>query len=90
MILSYVPLRGPMLLRGLSKLRPWSVFRAYKGLRGISHHRDLIDWVRGFPFEVCKPEEISAFYRPRGLQIGRLKTCEGRLGCNEFILHRMH
>jgi 2-polyprenyl-6-hydroxyphenyl methylase/3-demethylubiquinone-9 3-methyltransferase len=85
---SYVPLRGPMLLKGLSKLRPFGVFRDYKGLRGMSHHRDLIDWVGGFPFEVCKPEEILDFYRPLGFELVRLKTCGGRLGCNEFVLQR--
>ena len=85
---SYVPLRGPMLVKGLLKLRPFGVFRDYKGLRGMSHHRDLIDWVGGFPFEVCKPEQVLDFYRPLGFDLVRLKTCGGRLGCNEFVLQR--
>lgn len=85
---SYVPLRGPMLVKGLLKLRPFGVFRDYKGLRGMSHHRDLIDWVGGFPFEVCKPEQVLDFYRPLGFDLVRLKTCGGRLGCNEFVFQR--
>lgn len=85
---SYVPLRGPMLVKGLLKLRPFGVFRDYKGLRGMSHHRDLIDWVGGFPFEVCKPEQVLDFFRPLGFDLARLKTCGGGLGCNQFVLQR--
>lgn len=84
----YVPLRGPMLVKGVLRLRPFGLFREYKGLRGMSHHRDLIDWVGGFPFEVCKPEVVLDFYRPLGFELVRLKTCGGRLGCNEFVLRR--
>jgi 2-polyprenyl-6-hydroxyphenyl methylase/3-demethylubiquinone-9 3-methyltransferase len=41
--------------------------------------------VGGYPFEVAKPEEVFDFYKKRGFELGRLKTCGGGLGCNEFV-----
>jgi 2-polyprenyl-6-hydroxyphenyl methylase/3-demethylubiquinone-9 3-methyltransferase len=60
----------------------------YKATRGMSRWHDLLDWVGGYPFEVAKPEEIFAFYRERGFELERLRTCGGGLGCNEFVLQR--
>jgi len=56
--------------------------------RGMDRKNDLIDWVGGFPFEVAKPEEIFYFYRQRGFDLLRLKTCGGGLGCNEFVFRK--
>ena len=46
---------------------------------------DLIDWVGGYPFEVAKPEEVFDFFHQQGFQLEKLKTCQGGLGCNEFV-----
>ena len=46
---------------------------------------DVVDWIRGYPFEVAKPEEIFNFYRQKGFNLQQLKTCAGGLGCNEFV-----
>ena len=62
--------------------------QARKSPRGMSVWHDLLDWLGGYPFEVCKPEEILDFYRARGYQLERLKTVGGRMGCNEFVLRR--
>ncbi len=56
--------------------------------RGMSYWNDLIDWIGGYPFEVATPEAIFDFYATRGFQLTKLKTCGGRLGCNEFIFRR--
>jgi 2-polyprenyl-6-hydroxyphenyl methylase/3-demethylubiquinone-9 3-methyltransferase len=56
--------------------------------RGMSRKHDLVDWVGGYPFEVAKPEQIFDFYRDRGFELTRLKTCGGGLGCNEFVFRR--
>ncbi len=60
----------------------------YDQKRGMSRWHDLIDWVGGYPFEVARPEEIFYFYKERGFDLKKLKTCGGGLGCNEFVLRR--
>jgi 2-polyprenyl-3-methyl-5-hydroxy-6-metoxy-1,4-benzoquinol methylase len=53
--------------------------------RGMSIWHDTIDWLGGYPFEVAKPEEVFRFFRDRGLILENLRTCRGRMGCNEFL-----
>jgi SAM-dependent methyltransferase len=53
--------------------------------RGMSPWHDLIDWVGGYPFEVATPEKILDFHRQHGLELLKLKTCGGGLGCNEYV-----
>ncbi len=47
--------------------------------------RDVVDWVGGYPFEVATPDAIIEFYRERGFELRRVKTCGRSLGCNEFV-----
>jgi 2-polyprenyl-6-hydroxyphenyl methylase/3-demethylubiquinone-9 3-methyltransferase len=56
--------------------------------RGMSYWHDLIDWIGGHPFEVATPEAIFDFYKANGFELAKLKTCGGRLGCNEFVFRR--
>ncbi len=56
-----------------------------KNNRGMSAWHDIVDWVGGYPFEVAKPEEIFDFYRKKGVQLMKLKTCAGGIGCNEYM-----
>jgi len=56
--------------------------------RGMSLWYDMFDWLGGLPFEVAKPEAVFDFFRARGFELERLKTCGGRTGCNEFVLRR--
>ena len=46
---------------------------------------DVVDWVGGYPFEVAKPEAIFEFFKDRGMEMLKLRTCAGGLGCNEFV-----
>ena len=74
-----------------ARLRPWDYVRSwtqYRRTRGMSRWHDIVDWVGGYPFEVARPEEIFAFYRDRGFELERLRTCGGGLGCNEFVFAR--
>ena len=57
--------------------------------RGMSMWYDMIDWLGGYPFEVAKPEDIFSFFRDRGFVLDELKTCGGRMGCNEFVFHKV-
>ena len=63
-------------------------YREYRRTRGMSITHDWMDWLGGYPFEVARPESIFDFYHTRGFSLERLKTCGGRLGCNEFVFAR--
>ncbi len=69
----------------LRKGRPFESWQNYSKNRGMSAWHDVIDWVGGLPFEVARPETIFEFYYARGLELQRLKTVGGNLGCNEFV-----
>jgi 2-polyprenyl-6-hydroxyphenyl methylase/3-demethylubiquinone-9 3-methyltransferase len=56
-----------------------------KDPRGMSRWYDLVDWVGGWPFEVAKPEQVIEFLQQRGFSLVKLKTCGGKMGCNEFV-----
>ena len=56
--------------------------------RGMSLWHDMIDWLGGLPFEVAKPEAVFTYLRRRGFTLEALKTCGGRMGCNEFVFRR--
>lgn len=71
------------LLRGKSPFLRYSEYK--KQLRGMSRVYDWFDWLGGYPFEVAKPEEIFNFFYSKGFQLTKLKTVEGRHGCNEFV-----
>nr|MBV6629022.1 methyltransferase [Oceanococcus sp. HetDA_MAG_MS8] len=84
---SLLRLWGPTTLKDIIRGKPFYTWRHYadQGARGMNAWHDVVDWVGGYPFEVAKPEEIFNFYRSRGLQLDRLKTCGGGKGCNEFV-----
>lgn len=72
------------LARGKNPL-PFEQWEERKAARGMSVWHDLVDWVGGYPFEVAKPEEIFDFYRKKRLELVKLKTCAGGIGCNEYV-----
>lgn len=85
----YVILWGPSTIKDFVRLRPFHNWRAYKKKnRGMSPHRDVVDWVGGLPFEVSTPEKIFDFYKKRDYRLQVLKTCRGAHGCNEFVFQR--
>lgn len=78
-------------LRALAKLRPQdyvAVWTQYDRNRGMSHWRDIIDWVGGYPYEVATPEQIFDFYRARGFSLVKMRCGGVGLGCNEFVLSK--
>jgi 2-polyprenyl-3-methyl-5-hydroxy-6-metoxy-1,4-benzoquinol methylase len=58
------------------------------GDRGMSHWRDVVDWIGGYPYEVAKPEEIFDFYKARHFTLCRMKCGGVGLGCNEFVFEK--
>jgi 2-polyprenyl-6-hydroxyphenyl methylase/3-demethylubiquinone-9 3-methyltransferase len=90
-VLVYLPLELRSFLVYLRSGKPHHYFANilhYRRNRGMSWWHDKIDWIGGFPFEVAKPEEVFDFYRRRGCELQRLKTCGGGLGCNEYVFQR--
>lgn len=71
------------LIRGKNPISRYSEYK--KQLRGMSRVYDWFDWLGGYPFEVAKPEEIFDFYYKKGFQLIKLRTVEGRHGCNEYV-----
>jgi len=78
-------LRSLVLLNPAEYVHRWT---QYDINRGMSHWRDIIDWVGGYPYEVAKPEEIFDFYRARGFTLTKMKCGGVGLGCNEFVFAR--
>ncbi|MGH8298551.1 MAG: class I SAM-dependent methyltransferase [Steroidobacteraceae bacterium] len=90
-VLVYLPLEARRFLASLLRGRPRAYFSYiwnYGENRGMSWWRDYIDWIGGYPFQVSKPEEILAFYRPRNYTLLRMNTCGPGHGCNEYVLQR--
>ena len=83
------PLEIKAMLRSVIKGRPMDYFKQWgtSQYRGMSHWRDLVDWVGGYPYEAAKPDEIFEYFRSQGFTLRRLK-CGGGLGCNEFVFQK--
>lgn len=84
----FLRLWGPTTIRDLIMLRPFATWRTYASDRGMSPFRDVVDWVGGFPFEVCKPEEAFDFFRAKGYELLKMRTSAGGHACNEFVFER--
>jgi 2-polyprenyl-6-hydroxyphenyl methylase/3-demethylubiquinone-9 3-methyltransferase len=84
----YIRLWLPTMIKDFLKLRPFQTWRTYKKSRGMSPHRDVVDWVGGFPFEVAKPEVVFEFYKKQGYCLEKLVTCGGGTGCNQFVFQK--
>ena len=76
---------------GLVRLQPRRIldrWTRYQNARGMSRWHDLVDWIGGYPFEVATPEAVFDFCRARDFALERLRTCGGKMGCNEFVFLR--
>lgn len=67
---------------------PFKDWTEKKRTRGMSVWNDLIHWVGGYSFEVAKSEAILDFFRDKGFELVKLKTCGGGHACNEFVFFR--
>jgi 2-polyprenyl-3-methyl-5-hydroxy-6-metoxy-1,4-benzoquinol methylase len=63
-------------------------WKRYDNVRGMSRWHDVVDWVGGYPFEVATPDAVLEFCSARGFNLFRLKSCGGKMGCNEFVFGR--
>jgi 2-polyprenyl-6-hydroxyphenyl methylase/3-demethylubiquinone-9 3-methyltransferase len=56
--------------------------------RGMSIWYDMKDWLGGFPFEVARPEQVLDVFLSKGFVLEKMKTCGGKMGCNEFVFKK--
>ena len=75
-------MRSLLILKPGAYLRSWT---QYENRRGMNRWRDIVDWVGGYPYEVCKPEQIFEFFKVRGFSLTKLVCGNVGLGCNEFV-----
>lgn len=76
--------------RELLRLRPTEYLRSwtrYRGRRGMSRWRDIVDWVGGLPYEYAGAAEVTEFLEQLGFEVAKLRPTSG-LGCNEFVFVR--
>lgn len=71
---------GPYWERFLTILNEDKIKPAVQSLQAILGLHDL----KG-KTEATKPEEIFSFFQKREFVLRKLKTCGGRMGCNEFV-----
>ena len=79
---------GPKSINDLFRLKPFKSWKDYKTRRGMSPYFDVIDWIGGYPFEVAKPDQVIYYFTEKNFQLIKLKTCGGKLGCNEFVFKK--
>ena len=90
-LMAVAPMEIKAMLHSAITLQPAQYVRSWTQWdrkRGMSHWRDIVDWVGGYPYEVAKPEEIFDFYLKRGFTLIKLKCGGVGLGCNEFVFMR--
>jgi 2-polyprenyl-6-hydroxyphenyl methylase/3-demethylubiquinone-9 3-methyltransferase len=87
-VVTIAPSEARSAIGSLLALKPGKYVRSWtkydQNNRGMSHWRDIIDWVGGYPYEAARAEEIFDFYKARGFTLLKLKSGRG-LGCNEFV-----
>jgi len=89
-LLVSAPEEAKSLVRAVAAGRPQEYARTwtkYDERRGMSHWRDLVDWVGGYPYEYAKPDAIFSFFRARGFVLDQLRV-GGGLGCTEYVFSR--
>lgn len=87
-VLTMLPYEVKTVGRAILDRRPQDyvhLWTRYRGNRGMSRWRDIVDWVGGYPYEVASVDEIVRFYGDRGFVPILVKGNKG-LGCNEFVL----
>jgi SAM-dependent methyltransferase len=81
----FMVIKMPAIFRDLLIGDPMKSWKRHTHIRGMSPWRDLIDWVGGYPFEVAKPDEIIEFLIKKSFVLRKIKTCGGKMGCNEYV-----
>lgn len=82
------------LVKALRGENPFRLVREYKSNRGMNWHRDVHDWLGGYPYESTTPATIKQHFAEMGFQLVRsfeLPASLGLLGtgCDEFVWRRV-
>lgn len=77
---------APYLLAGRFVVR--ALTGRLRAERGMSLWYDMIDWLGGWPFEVCESASVTRFFQARGFTMRTAVLVGRRAGCNEFVFAR--
>lgn len=66
--------------------RPLQYLRSFRE-PDVRRMNRIIDWVGGYPFEVCSPDELALSASSHGFVAETRTDVGGRWGCNEYLLH---
>ena len=78
-----VPWRvGLTALGSLYRRRNLFQIRNRDGWRGMRWWHDLLDWLGGYPYEVCREDQVFRFCRDRGFHLYHMQSAQ--LGNNYF------
>lgn len=74
----------------LSGRNPFKYVREYKSNRGMDWHRDIQDWLGGYPYESAKPAAVKSHVTQRGFIVARAFERPAGIGlfgsgCDEFV-----
>lgn len=77
----------------LAGRNPMRYVRDYRGARGMDWHRDVDDWLGGYPYESIAAEDAIAFVESHGFRCEK-SFAEKRVGvfgtgCDEYIFRRV-
>lgn len=73
---------------------PSNYVRNYKSMRGMNWHRDVHDWLGGYPYESTSREDVKAHLERLGFTISRSIERPAGLGlfgtgCDEYVCRRL-
>ena len=57
--------------------------------RGMNRLIDWVDWIGGYPFEVCSTQALQRFAEQHGFDAQIRLDVGPRWGCNEYLLTRL-
>jgi 2-polyprenyl-3-methyl-5-hydroxy-6-metoxy-1,4-benzoquinol methylase len=89
-VVAMLPYEAKEIGRAVLKARPQEYVHSwtrYRGNRGMSRWRDIIDWVGGYPYEYASMNSLIEFHRERGFEVVTAEGTNG-LGCNELVMIR--
>jgi 2-polyprenyl-6-hydroxyphenyl methylase/3-demethylubiquinone-9 3-methyltransferase len=75
-------MRAVLTLKLVGYVQSWT---HHENRRGMNRWHDIVDWVGGYPYETCKPEEVFEFFKARGFALTKLVCGNVGLGCSEFV-----
>lgn len=81
---------GVNVLKYTLRLKPMQAVRPlleHRSRRGMSIHRDIVDWIGGFPYEFVGYDVLESYFATRGFVLEKSARADS-LGCHEMVFRR--